>query len=127
LKLLLDTHVVFWWLLDPDKLSRPAMRAIETIDEVFVSAASSWEMATKVRLGNWAAAATLVARLPEELASESFASLAISHHHARHAGLLVADRRDPFDRILAAQAALEGLVLVTADSVFDSMSVERLW
>jgi PIN domain nuclease of toxin-antitoxin system len=127
LKLLLDTHVVFWWLLDPDKLSRPAMRAIETIDEVFVSAASSWEMATKVRLGKWAAAADLVTRLPGELASEGFAPLAISHDHARHAGLFVADHRDPFDRILAAQAALEGLVLVTADSVFDSMSVERLW
>jgi PIN domain nuclease of toxin-antitoxin system len=112
---------------DP-RLSPKARAAVgaETA-EVFVSAASAWELATKVRLGKFPEAARLTHRLAESLAEQSFKPLAIAIEHGRLGGLLPGDHRDPFDRILAAQALLEDMPLVTNDAAFVGFGVKRLW
>jgi PIN domain nuclease of toxin-antitoxin system len=126
LRLLLDTHVLFWWLLAPDNLSVAARQAVEGADEVYVSAATAWEIATKVRLGKWTAASQLIETLPEQLAAERFLPLAITLVHARYAGRMVAEHNDPFDRMIAAQAQLEDLLLVSADQKMARLNVNLI-
>ncbi len=126
MRLLLDTHALIWWLLDDARLSRKAYGAIEE-GEVFVSAASVWELATKHRLGRLPDADPLMHDLPRALADEFFVPLAITLSHARAAGGLPAPHRDPFDRLLVAQAMLEDLWLVSNERPFDAYGVKRLW
>jgi PIN domain nuclease of toxin-antitoxin system len=95
--------------------------------ETFVSAASAWELATKVRLGKLPIASRLTHRLPEILAEQGFRALAIGVEHGRLGGLLPGEHRDPFDRILAAQALIEDMTLITADRVFPTFGVKVLW
>jgi PIN domain nuclease of toxin-antitoxin system len=112
---------------DP-RLSRRARVAIESGgDEVRVSAASAVELATKVRLGRLPEAAPLTHRLAECLAEQEFRSLPISIEHGRAAGLLPGDHRDPFDRMLAAQALLEDLPVVTNDPALRGLGVKVVW
>lgn len=126
--LLLDTHAFLWFLAGDKALSRPARRAIEADDEtVFVSAASAWEIATKFRLGKLPDAAAVAAAIAPVIEEKGFTSLAISVEHAQQAGAFAADHKDPFDRMLAAQALLEGLILVSNDEAFDAFGVNRLW
>lgn len=116
MKLLLDTHALAWWLSERSRLSQPAQVAISTeSNQVFVSVVNAWEMAIKVGRGNWPAAASLVDGFEAEIAVESFQLLPIAVAHVRLAGMMQHPHRDPFDRLLAAQAQLEGLTLVTAD------------
>ncbi|HEY7549705.1 MAG TPA: type II toxin-antitoxin system VapC family toxin [Hyphomicrobiaceae bacterium] len=95
--------------------------------EIFVSAASAWELAVKVRLGKLPEASRLTHRLAESLAEQGFKSLPIGLEHGRLSGLLPGAHRDPFDRMLAAQALLEDLVLVTNDAALPSFGVKTLW
>lgn len=95
--------------------------------EVFVSAASAWELAMKVRLGKLPAAVRLTDRLAETLVEQNFAALPIRLEHGRLGGLLSGVHRDPFDRMLAAQALLEDMALVTADPAFGQFGVKVLW
>jgi PIN domain nuclease of toxin-antitoxin system len=116
-KLLLDTHTLFWWLIEEVRLSPAAFAAIKSKDaEVHVSVASAWEMAIKVGLGKWPEAQALVNSFEEEVEAEGFRILPITIAHARESGLMQAAHRDPFDRLLAAQALHEGLTLVTSDA-----------
>jgi prevent-host-death family protein len=127
-RLLLDTHTLLWWAAGDTKLPRRVRAAI--MDErhaVIVSAASAWEIATKHRLGKLAAPGPLVGGLLDYLAEQEFLELGVSIRHAQHAGGLPGDHRDPFDRMLAAQAQLEGLAIVSNDEVFDGYGVRRLW
>jgi len=96
-------------------------------NDVFVSAASAWELAIKVRLGKLPDAARLTHRLIESLAEQNFKPLAIAIEHGRLGGLLPGQHRDPFDRVLAAQALLEDLPLVTNDAAFAGFGVTLLW
>jgi PIN domain nuclease of toxin-antitoxin system len=113
LRLLLDTHALLWWLSDDESLSQVARAAIARPDaEVAVSAASAWEVSTKVALGKLTAPDDLAAQLTRH----QFSSLAITIAHARLAGALPRHHDDPFDRMLVAQARLEGMTLVTRDS-----------
>jgi PIN domain nuclease of toxin-antitoxin system len=115
-RLLLDTHILFWWVTEPARLSTPARSAItDRHADVVVSVASLWEMAIKVGNGKWPEAAPLVKDFEQVMASEHFRVLPITLDHVRLAGLLAAPHRDPFDRLLAAQAQIDGLMLVTAD------------
>src|SRR5688572_20027172 len=127
MKLLLDTHALLWWAtLDPG-LSRKAKKAIGGDgSEVFVSAASAWEIATKVRIGRleWPATAGTVR---EYAAGQGFRPLPISLQHAERAGQLQIARRDPFDRILIAQAQIDDMWLVSNEDSFDSAGVRRYW
>ena len=128
MRLLLDTHALLWWLDGDRSLSRKARTAIaDENNVVVVSAASAWEITTKSRLGKLPGAAAVASDVLGSVASQGFASLDITMLHAQRAGRLPGEHRDPFDRMLIAQAQLEDLTLVSNDSVFDAYGVSRLW
>ncbi len=120
MKLLLDTHILVWAALDHPSLPPTAADMItDPANRVMVSAASSWEIAIKVRSGRWPEASTLLDQFVDACADLAADILAIEVEHTVRAGLLEWSHRDPFDRMLAAQAQLEGLALVTVDTAFD--------
>ncbi len=126
--LLLDTHALLWWLLDSDELSKPAREAIgEGTHRVLVSAASAWEIATKHRLGKLPHAEYLVRELPRLLRAERFEPLPMKLEHALTAGRLPGPHRDPFDRMLMAQAELEQAQIVTCDPIFKEYGMSICW
>ena len=128
MRLLLDTCALLWWLAGSGRLSVAACRAIADEDnEVFVSAASAWEIATKHRLGKLPGAEELAADFSRCLAPQGFKELAISARDGQLAGGLQGSHRDPFDRMLIAQALNHDLVLVTNESLFDQYGVRRIW
>lgn len=128
MKLLLDTHTIVWTMNGGPRLSRAARAAIASpTNQAFVSAASIWEASIKFHLGRFPDAALLVDNPRKVLESLELEGLQISIEHSRLAGSLVNMHKDPFDRMLAAQALLEGMMLVSADLVFDEVSVQRLW
>ena len=119
---------MLWWLAGESALSMPARAAIEdNANSVFVSAASAWEIATKFRLGKLAGAAPVAADLDNVLVAQGFVSLPISVAHAQAAGALPGPHKDPFDRMLLAQAMLDHMVLVSNERHFDKYGVRRLW
>jgi len=128
LRLLLDTHAVLWWFLNDPALSRPATEAIGADDaEVWVSAVSALEIANKFRIGKLPRASGLAAEFEAEVAREEFGGLPITLQHASLAGRLAFPHKDPFDRLLIAQALTENMTLVSNDRVFDATGVSRLW
>lgn len=128
MRLLLDTHTLLWWLDGDRRLSRRARQTIGNDENiVLVSAASAWEIATKVRIGKLPGATDVAADIPGCLVRQEFESLDITVLHAQRAGRLPGDHRDPFDRMLIAQAQIEDLPVVTNDRVFDSYGVTRVW
>ncbi len=128
MRLLLDTHVLIWWLAGDPALSASAQAAIaDPANEAFVSAASAWEIATKYRIGKLPQSAALAADMPGVLTGQGFVELPITVRHGQAAGSLPGPHRDPFDRMLIAQAVLADLVLVSNEAVFDRYGVHRLW
>lgn len=128
MRLLLDTHALLWWVLDSESLSRLAHKTIAGLaNEVYVSAATVWEVSTKYHLGKLPEAGPLVNRFEENLLELGFIEQPISIEHAQRAGLLPGSHKDPFDRLLIAQAQAENLVMVSNERVFDSYGVRRLW
>ena len=128
MRMLLDTHALLWWLAGDTRLSRRAMAAMsDESNEIFVSAASAWELATKHRLGKLAAAGPLVVDFGREMRLQGFRELPISWDHGQMAGMLVGPHRDPFDRMLIAQAAIERMALISNEQRFDDYGVTRLW
>jgi PIN domain nuclease of toxin-antitoxin system len=127
-RLLLDTHTFLWWLAGHRMLSSKAREAIEIDEsEVFVSAVSAWEITTKFRIGKLPEAELVANDVYSTIEAEGFSPLAISVQHAQRAGSFGGTHRDPFDRLLAAQAMLENLTLVSNDRAFEQYAVERLW
>ena len=128
MQLLLDTHALLWWL-DGDSRMPPKVRALiaDLENGVHVSAASVWEITTKARLGKLPGAAAVAADVPAALSSQGFSALSISAAHAQRAGSLPGPHRDPFNRMLVAQSLLEGMPIVSADTVFDGYRVTRIW
>jgi PIN domain nuclease of toxin-antitoxin system len=127
-RLLLDTHALLWWWSGDASLSSGARTAIADADAtVYVSAASAWEIATKARVGGLKGCGEVVARFGELAAAADLRHLAVAHSHGLRAGSYQAAHRDPFDRMLAAQAELESLTLVTNDSAFGEFPVLVLW
>ena len=128
MRLLLDTHTLIWWLTEDLSLPASARRLIASRNsEVLVSAVSAWEIATKVRLGRLEAAADLARDFGGYLARERFESLSISTEHGIRAGSLPGAHKDPFDRMLLAQAQIESLLIVSNDSLLDGYGVSRTW
>ncbi len=128
MKVLLDTHALLWWLVEPEKLSALAHAAInDPAATIFVSAASGWEIATKGRLCTLPGAEQLLQDLPSLLQQQGFEPLAVQLHHGVHAGGYSQPHRDPFDRLLAAQAELEGLQLVSLDPALATFPCRLLW
>jgi PIN domain nuclease of toxin-antitoxin system len=125
---LLDTHAFLWWLDGNVRLSRKSRRLIQTdTNEVLISAASVWEITTKARIGKLPGALDVAADVPACIAGQGFASLAISAEHAQAAGSLPGLHRDPFDRMLIAQAHAERVPIISVDEVFDGYGVTRIW
>jgi len=122
-RLLLDTHAFLWWTDESSRLSPETRRAIGAAEAVFVSSASAWEVAIKMKLGKL--------RTPgpfEEAVDKSrFDKLLIEFRHAAAAGSLANHHGDPFDRMLIAQAQLEGLTVVTHDRNFEPYGVPIVW
>ena len=126
--MLLDTHTFLWWLDGDRRLSRRARQTIgDDANTVLVSAASAWEITTKVRIGKLSGAVDVAADVAGCLARQRFESLDITVLHAQRAGRLPGKHRDPFDRMLVAQAQIEDLPIVTNDGVFDDYGVTRVW
>jgi PIN domain nuclease of toxin-antitoxin system len=125
---LLDTHALIWWILDDPKLGKRARNALIDLDNtVYVSAASGWEIATKYRFGNLPEADCFTHSLGESVAKQGFKELSVTLNHGQRAGLLTGEHRDPFDRILIAQAQAENLLLVSNEKLFDGFGIQRVW
>jgi PIN domain nuclease of toxin-antitoxin system len=128
LRLLLDTHALIWFASDAPQLSEAARSALEDEgNEVLVSAVNALEIAIKHRLGKLPSGELLATDFERQIAGRGLGSLAMTATHARIAGALPGDHNDPFDRILAAQALLEGLTIVSRDAALDAFGVIRLW
>ncbi len=128
MRLLLDTHALLWWLAGSRELSTVARQAIENpVNEVLVSAASAFEIATKHRLGKLPGAAAIAADIAGCIADQGFEPLSISLRDAERAGRLAGIHRDPFDRMLIAQAIEGDLLLLSNEALFDQYGVRRLW
>lgn len=126
--LLLDTHTFLWWVEDSPRLSKKARAAIGRSEEVcFLSLASCWEMAIKISLGRLQLAQRLDRFVAEHMAANGLHPLSVQLPHAARVAELPFHHRDPFDRVLAAQAIEEGLSIVSADSVFARYGVKRVW
>ncbi len=128
MRLLLDTHALIWFANDAPALSATARSAIEDpLNEVIVSAVNALEISIKHRLGKLPKVEPFVTDFDGEVAGRGFVNLPMTSNHARVAGTLAGDHGDPFDRILAAQALLEGLTVVSRDTALDAFNVSRLW
>ncbi len=128
MRVLLDTHAFLWWIEDSPHLSANAHGVIADEDnEIVVSAASAWEIATKYRLGKLPEAEAVATNVAGCIADEGFEALAISVADAERAGRLPGHHRDPFDRMIIAQALRHELAIVSVDATLDRYGVNRLW
>ncbi len=127
--LLLDTHALLWTLLEPGRIPAATLAAVRAPGTtVYVSAASAWEIATKHGLGELGGAAAVVSGYQEHLARLRAEELPITGHHALTAGSLPWAHRDPFDRVIVAQAVLESLPVVTGDAALaDFPAIRTVW
>ena len=128
MKLLLDTNVIIWWLLDRARISRKAADAMAHAENLLhASAASAFEIATKQRIGKLALTEEAVRNLPEDLAGAGIVLLPITFQQAVLAGRFAAEHRDPFDRLIAAHARAESMPLLTNDRAFAEFGVQLIW
>ena len=127
-RLLLDTHAFLWWIADDARLSKRARAAIANrTTECFVSLATCWEMATKVNLDKLTVATPVEQFVPEQISANDFELLHIEFAHVARVERLASHHRDPFDRLLVAQALIEDMAVVSADPVFRRYGVRRIW
>jgi PIN domain nuclease of toxin-antitoxin system len=127
-KALLDTHSLLWFALDDPRLSGPARKCISDGDnDLFVSPATFWEIAIKIRLGKYAINEDFTGFFSRQMLQNSFTLLPIALEHAAIIATLPLHHRDPFDRLLIAQAMSERIPIVSADQILDLYSVPRIW
>lgn len=125
---LLDTHALLFWLFNDRRLSAPARaRIADPSNRIVVSSASAWEIATKHRLGKLPGVEVLVSDMAGWVQKAGFVELAVTIEHAQRAGSWQSAHRDPFDRMLAAQSAIEGIPLVTSDPALAAFGVPVVW
>lgn len=128
MRLLLDTHALIWWWLDDPSLSPPARAAMAAGDhQIFVSAVAAIEIGIKVRRGKLPALREAIDDFDAAIDKDGFAPLSITTRHARDAGMLPGEHRDPFDRLIAAQGLLEDMTIVTRDPEFAAFGCKVLW
>jgi PIN domain nuclease of toxin-antitoxin system len=128
LRYLLDTHTLIWWMTEDSHLPVSARRTISHRDNTsLVSAASAWEIATKVRLGRLPAAADLVQNFVADLEHHRIEILPVTAEDGIRAGLLPGPHKDPFDRMLISQALGENIPIISNDRALDGYGVERIW
>ncbi len=128
MRYLLDTHALFWWVYFPELLPQKVRELLCDIDvQLFASAVSAYEMSYKHHRGRWSEVAPLVDTFEEVVRAEKFELLPLSARHATRAGSYGIEHRDPFDRMLAAQASVEGLALVSKDKFLRGLGAETVW
>ena len=128
MRLLLDTHAFLWWIGDDPRLPAKARKLISGAqNEVFLSAASAWELAIKTRIGRLRLAENLEEFVTKHVAINGFQVLPVNLRHALHVSTLLDHHGDSFDRILVAQAIEESLVLLTPDEAIRQYAVRTLW
>jgi len=127
-RVLLDTHAFLWWLAHSERLSGAAREVIaDELNDIMVSAASAWEITTKFRIGKLPGCKAIAIDVTGHIAGQGFGELAIDVSDAERAGRLPGSHRDPFDRMLAAQALAREFPVISADQVFDGFGVTRVW
>lgn len=125
--MLLDTHIFLWWLFDDPKLPSGIKTYLKNKNnDAFVSSASVWEITTKFRIGKLPEAETVARNVPEWILRAGFVPLFINHEHAQLAGAWDISHRDPFDRMLAAQASVENMPLASIDSQIKAFPIETI-
>jgi PIN domain nuclease of toxin-antitoxin system len=118
---LLDTHILLWWIFDDPKLNLECREIISNpANRIFVSSVSAWEIATKHRIGKLPEAAELIRNYQEILSRAKFIELTVTTEHALRAGGLPIAHRDPFDRMIMAQAEIENMPVITYDEAFQT-------
>ena len=128
LRLLLDTHALIWWLSESRRLPETVRAAIfNPANEKLISAATAWEITTKHRLGKLPGSESIAADFAAVIDRQGFEELPLTVDDAARAGALPSPLRDPFDRMLIAQALARNLVLISNESLFDRYGVRRLW
>ena len=128
MQVVLDTHALLWWFLDSQRLTRLAYQEItKGTNGVHVSAASIWEISTKYYVGQLPEAKELLLDIQGYMASQNFVELPVTISDAIRAGSLPGPHRDPFDRMLIAQAISNDLVLISNETLFDRYGVRRIW
>ncbi len=128
MRLLIDTHVFLWWIAGDPKLSEKAGRVISEADNrLFLSAASGWEIAIQAKLGKLHIEGDVTSFIIEQMRLNSIEQLPVKISHALHVSTLEALHRDPFDRLLVAQAQLERMPILTADRHITAYPVETVW
>jgi PIN domain nuclease of toxin-antitoxin system len=128
MQVLLDTHSFLWWIEDSPNLSEKARRIIEDgNNQILVSAASAWEIATKSRLGKLRLPANPEAFVSDHLQANAFQPLPITVSHALHTASLPLLHRDPFDRMIIAQGQLERVPILTSDVLIHQYDVTSIW
>lgn len=128
MRALLDTHAFVWWLEGSPRLSRRARSVLEREgNEIFVSAATAWEITAKARLGRLPFASEVAADVFGAIVGQGFHPLDITTVHAQRAGWLPGHHADPWDRMLIAQAQAEGLAVVSDETRFDEYGITRVW
>lgn len=128
MKVLLDTHAFLWWITDSEELSERARTLFEDAEnELFLSAASAWEIAIKARLGRIEFTDPPAHVIPEQMAINAIQSLPVQMSHALQTFHLPERHRDPFDRMLVAQSQVEALPILTKDPLIAQYAVETIW
>jgi PIN domain nuclease of toxin-antitoxin system len=126
--MILDTQAFLWFVSDLSKLGKKARSAINDPDnEIYLSLASTWEMAIKISMGKLRIAEPLEQFIPQQLLVNSLRQLDITFRHVTGVATLPFHHKDPFDRLLVSQALLEGMPVLSADKAFDAYDVERVW
>ena len=124
-KYLIDTHILLWWVFDDPKLDSLSREILQKPhNQILVSSASAWEIGTKYRIGKLPEAQELIENYAQTLQRARFSELSITNAHALRAGILPIAHRDPFDRMLMAQAQLETLPIITHDPAFQTGLIE---
>jgi PIN domain nuclease of toxin-antitoxin system len=127
-RVLLDTHTLIWAKISPKSLSRQVAKIMaDPLNEIFVSAATAWEIATKVRLGKLPGAENLERNFLETIEDSGYTLVPIDAENGLRAGRLIADHGDPFDRMLAAQSLASDMPILSKDRKLDAFGVRRLW
>jgi PIN domain nuclease of toxin-antitoxin system len=125
---LLDTHALIWATYQPEKLSEKVQRILQdNASNIFVSSVTAFEIAQKYRLGKLEMAKSYAEDFSGELAKDGFLAINLTPNHARLAGVMSISHRDPFDRMLIAQAQIEQMTLISNEKRFDQFGVIRLW
>ena len=128
MRLLLDTHTLLWWQTDPTELSHTALQAMKNVEnDIFLSVVNSWEMQIKAQLGKLTLPRPLPDLIQRQLDQNGFGLLHVISEHIYELDAMPLHHKDPFDRLLIAQARHEGLTLLTRDPKFKKYEVDLLW